>query len=160
MGAPISEDLRQLIVAAWQKKGLTGVELAELFGVGVATVVRIKRLYVETGTVKPKPHGGGMPRIIAARDESLVEAMVRKHPDWSEEQYAKTLAEEYGIVASAVTVGRTVRKLGYSVKKRRSSPRKEIAMTLCDAEGNTSKASETSQLRVWFLWTKPARTRK
>lgn len=160
VGAPISEELRQRIVAAWQKKGLTGVELAELFGVGVATVVRIKRLYLDTGTVKPRPHGGGMPRIIGRREERLVEALVQKHPDWREDQYAKVLAEEHDIVASAVTVGRTIRKLGYSVKKRRSSPKREIGITLCDADGSTSTASESSQLRVWFLWTKPARMRK
>jgi len=160
MGAPVSDDLRERVVSVWQKKNLTSLELAELFGIGEATVKRIKRRFLDTGSVKPKPHAGGTKPIIGKEQEPVVEALVQKHPDWSEDQFAKALADEHGIVASAVTVGRAIRKLGYSVKKRRSS-RKSVIEQPSSSEGKaTSNESKTLPLRVWFLWTKPARTRR
>jgi transposase len=160
MGAPISDELRERVVAAWQKKKLSGLELAELFGIGEATVKRIKRRFLDTGSVKPKPHGGGTKPIIGKNQERMVELLVQKHPDWSEDQFAKALADDHGIVASAVTVGRVIRRLGYSVKKRRSSRKSAIALPSSNDDGNTSSESKTLPLRVWFLWTKPARTRR
>jgi transposase len=160
MGAPVSYELRERVVAAWQKKKLTGLELAELFGIGEATVKRIKRRFLDTGSVKPKPHGGGTKPIIGKGQEPLVEALVQKHPDWSEDQSAKALADEHGVVASAVTVGRAIRKLGYSVKKRRSSRKSVIEQASSNDESDTSSESKTLPLHVWFLWTKLARTRR
>src|SRR5678815_406020 len=106
MPAALSEDLRWRIIKAWQKTKPSAVELAEQFGVGEATVKRLKRTFRETNAVKRKPHGGGTPRIITQEQESLVEALVQQFPDWSEDQYAEYLAEHHDIHASGVTVGR------------------------------------------------------
>ena len=109
MPAAVSDDVRQRIIFAWRKKKLTTTELAELFGVGEATVKRLKRTFLETGSTKPKPHGGGTKPIIGPDQEAFVEELVQRHPDWREDQYAKVLADEHDIVASAVTVGRAIR---------------------------------------------------
>ena len=158
MPAALSEDLRWRIIKAWQKKKPTAVELAEQFGVGEATVKRLKRTFRETKAVKRKAHGGGTPRIITPEQESLVEALVRQYPDWSEDMYAEYLAEHHDIHASGVTVGRTIRRLGYSVKKSPSSRRNGTSRTSSKGEGDTWRESKTSPFRVWFLWTKPAQT--
>jgi transposase len=158
MPAPLSDDLRRRIIDAWRKKKLTNDELAEQFGVGSATVKRLKRTYRETKDVRPKPHGGGTTPIIGKEQEPLVEALVQRHPDWTEDRFAKALAEEHAVEASAVTVGRAIRRLGYSVKKKRSSRKNATAQTSASGVGPISSGSETSPLRVWFLWTKPART--
>jgi transposase len=155
---PLSIDLRQRIIRAWQKERLTTEALAELFNVGVATVTRLKRRYRDTQSVYPKPHAGGHPRRISKENEPQVERLVQAHPDWTEAQYAQELQTHYGIRASAVTVGRVIRKLGYSVKKRPSLPKKEIEQLSSSDEENTSNKSKTLPLRVWYLWTKRART--
>lgn len=154
----LSEDLRWRIVRAWQKKKLTTAELAELFGVGEATITRLKRVFRETKAVAGKPHGGGNPPRIGKEHESLVEKLVQQHPDWTEAQYAKELRQQHGISASSVTVGRVIRRLGYSVKKRPSSPRNATDPTSSTVDDATSKRSKASPLRVWFLWTKRAPT--
>jgi transposase len=154
---PHSEDLRRRIIEAWRKKGLSTDELAERFDVGTATVKRLKRRYTETGSIAPKPHGGGTPRKISPDQEGLVESLVQQHPDWTEEKYAEALLEKHGIVASGVTVGRVIRRLGYSVKKKRSSRKSATGPMSSNGESNFSSESETSPLRVWFSWTKPAR---
>jgi transposase len=160
MAAALSEDLRWRIIKVWKKKKLSAVELAEQFGVGEATVKRLKRTFRETSSVVPKPHGGGMPRRIAKEQEPVVEALVQQHPDWSEDMYAEHLAEHHDIRASAVTVGRVIRRLGYSVKKSPSSRRSAIDPTSSKSGSDTWRESKTSPFRVWFLWTKPARTRR
>jgi transposase len=76
MGAPVSEVLRQRIVAAWQKNKLSGLELLELFGVGETTVKWVKRRFLDTGSLKPKLHGGGALPMIGKEQELLVEALV------------------------------------------------------------------------------------
>jgi transposase len=158
MAGPISEDLRHRIVATWRKGQLTTEQLAERFSVGTATVKRLTRLYRETKSVAPRPHGGGQPRKIKPEQEALVEALVQAHPDWSEDQYAKHLTEAEGIRASAVTVGRVIRRLGYSVKKRPSLPKSATGRTSSSDGAATSNESKASPFRVWFLWTRPAPT--
>lgn len=160
MPAPISEDLRRRIIATWRNEHLTNEELAERFAVGGATVKRLKKRFVETKSIAPKAHGGGQPRKIKPEQEELVAALVQQHPDWREDQYAAQLAEKHGIHASAVTVGRVIRRLGYSVKKRRSSQPSATGKKSSSGDVGTSKRSNTSPLRVWFLWTKPARMRR
>lgn len=160
MAAALSEDLRWRIIRAWQKKKSSSTALAEQFGVGEATVKRLKRTFRETKDVKRRPHGGGMPRIITPEQESLVEALVQQHPDWSEDMYAEYLAEHHDIRASGVTVGRVVRRLGYSVKKSPSSRQSATGQTSSRSGSNTQRVSKASPFRVWFLWTKLARTRR
>lgn len=160
MAAALSEDLRWRIIETWQKRKLTAVELAERFGVGEATVKRLKQTYRKTKAVKPKAHGGGMPRKISKDQEPLVEVLVQQHPDWSEDMYADYLAEHHGIQASPVTVGRAIRRLGYTVKKSPSSRRSATGPTSLNGASDTWRESETSPFRVWFLWTKPAPTRR
>lgn len=160
MASALSEDLRWRIIETWQRKKLTAVELAERFGVGEATVKRLKQTYRKTKDVKPKPHGGGMPRKVSEEQESLVEVLVQQHPDWSEDMYAEHLAEHHGIHASPVTVGRVIRRLGYTVKKSPSSRRSGTDLTSSNGANGTWRESEKSPFRVWFLWTKPAATRR
>lgn len=154
----LSVDLRRRIIGAWQKQKLTTKELAKVFGVGEASVTRLKRLFRETKSVEPRPHGGGNPRRIPEDQEHLVKQLVLEHPDWTEEHYAEDLAEKHGLAASSVTVGRVIRKLGYSVKKRPWSRANGIDQTSSDGDASTSNERPRSPLRVWFLWTKPART--
>lgn len=158
MPSAISADLRRRIVQAWKKRKLTTPELAELFDVGEATVGRLKRLFRETGHIEPKAHGGGRHAIIGPDEEHLVEALVQVHPDWTEEEFAAALKADHGIKASAITVGRVIRRLGYSVKKKRSSRKSATAKRSKLDDESSDKPSQTSPLRVWFLWTKRART--
>jgi transposase len=129
-----------------------------VFGVGAATVARLKKNFRDTKGVAAKPHGGGNPPRIPKEKEALVETLVQQHPDWTETRYAKELSEQHGITCSSVTVGRVIRRLGYSVKKRPSSRKSATDRTSSSVDGHTSNESKTSPLRVWFLWTKRART--
>lgn len=153
-----SVDLRERLVAAKESGKYTNEELAELFDVGTATVKRWWRLHRETGAVEPRPRGGGRRRAVSDEQLAVLETLVKQHPDWSEEEYTEYLHEHEGFTASRSAIGRAIRRLGYVVKKRPSSRRREIAHMSESGEGTTSETSPESPLRVWYLWTKPART--
>jgi transposase len=65
MGKPYSVDLRERVVAAVEKGGLSRRRAAAQFGVGIRTVVLWVRRLRETGSVAPGKIGGYKPKAIA-----------------------------------------------------------------------------------------------
>jgi hypothetical protein len=57
--AALPKELRRRIIEAWQAGEGTWEQLAARFKVGVATVDRLVALFRATGSVEPRPHGGG-----------------------------------------------------------------------------------------------------
>ncbi len=64
MGRPYSLDLRERVVAAVEKEGLSRNRAAARFGVGVSTVVTWMQRWRETGSVAPGQMGGHKPKAI------------------------------------------------------------------------------------------------
>ncbi len=65
MGKPYSMDLRERVVAAVEKGGLSCHKAAAQFGLGVNTVILWVRRKRETGNVRPGRMGGHRPKAIA-----------------------------------------------------------------------------------------------
>ena len=65
MGRPYSVDLRERVVAAVDKGGLSRRRAAAHFGVGISTVIAWMRRLRETGSVRPGKMGGHKPKAIA-----------------------------------------------------------------------------------------------
>ena len=158
MGVGYSLDLRQKLISAWKRRGLRARELSELFDVGVATVRRWQRLDRETGSVVCRPHGGGRKRSIDTEQLKALERHVLSHPDWTDDEYTEAMRRDHGSTAGRSSIGRAIRGLGYSVKKRPSLPQSGIVPMSDTAVPSTSEGPGPSPLRVWFLWTKRART--
>jgi transposase len=119
MGWAYSVDLRERVVTAINLAGMTDDEAAELFQIGEATVHRWKRLKRETGSLVPKPpRGGGMPPRVAPEQHELVRTMVREEPDLTVFELAAEFHRRTGRSISPAAMGRTLRKLGITRKKR------------------------------------------
>ena len=71
MARPYSLDLRERVVGAVVKGGVSCHGAAEQFGVGVATAISWVRRFRATGSVAPGKMGGHRPKAIAG-----------KHRDW------------------------------------------------------------------------------
>lgn len=69
MPAPLSLDLRQRILVAWQNGEGIWDEIGERFAVGVASVKRLVRRFRKSNSVAPLPHASGVPAKIG--DEGL-----------------------------------------------------------------------------------------
>ena len=158
MPAPASLDLRRRVVETYRKGGLTYAEVAARFSVGVASVSRWLRLARKSGEPKPRPHGGGRVRLLGPEHEKALHKLVLAHPDWTEAEYTRELRRQYRMTVSSVTIGRVIRQLGFSRKKRPYSPPRETGRTFSRDGSTTLRESKTSPLRVWFLWTKRAPT--
>jgi transposase len=158
--SPLSLDLRHRIVGAWQREKLRVPELAERFTVGTATVKRLLRRFRETGSVEPLPHGGGQRPKIPAKHLPRVQRLVEANPDWSIEELAEAYNRQQGTDVSRSTMVRAVARLGFTRKKSPWLPRNATPHALRPGAKASSRRSEPSPLRIWFLWTKPARTRR
>jgi putative transposase len=65
MGRPYSDDLRERVVRAVIKGGLSRHQAAAQFGVGISTAINWVQRFHETGSVKPDQIGGYRPKKIA-----------------------------------------------------------------------------------------------
>ncbi len=119
MGWAYSLDLRERVVGAFDVGDMTDEQVAELFRVGEATVHRWKRLKRETGSPVPRPpRGGGMAPRVAPEKYGLVREIVRNEPDLTVPEVAWEFHRRTGRRASPVAMGRTLKKLGLTRKKR------------------------------------------
>ena len=58
MARPYSNDLRERVVAAVTRDGLSRREAAQRFGVGVSTAIKWVQRWSETGSIEPGQVGG------------------------------------------------------------------------------------------------------
>lgn len=116
---PTPPQVRRTIVRL-REEGHTHDEIAELVGVGPATVNRILRRYRETGSLEPLAPGGGNAsplRQIEAKLKALVSAM----PDGTVAEMAAALRKAEKLATSRSSVQRALVRLGYSRKESPSS---------------------------------------
>jgi transposase len=110
-----SMDLRERVVAACDEGIDTRAEVAEQFSVSVSWIRDLLRRRRETGSIAPRPRGGGQPPAFdAAAAERLRRAV--------EDDCGATLAElarAAGIACSTSATDRALRRLGITRKKSR-----------------------------------------
>ena len=117
MPAPLSIDLRQRVSVAYQAKEGSQRQLAERFKVSLSFVRDLTRRYRQTGSVEPKPHGGGAVAKIGIAQLPVVSALVKAQPDALLEELCERFAEKTGVNVSISTMQRAVQRLELSVKK-------------------------------------------
>jgi transposase len=117
MPAPLSVDLRQRILAAYEAKEGSQRQLAERFKVSLSFIRDLMRHYRETGTVQPKPHGGGAVAKLGKQQLPIVEDLVKAQPDALLNELCDSFAQQTGVEVSISTMQRAVCKLNLSVKK-------------------------------------------
>lgn len=118
MPAPLSVDLRQRIMAAYAAKEGSQRQLAERFKVSLSFIRDLMRHYRETGSVQPKPHGGGGVAKLGKGELLIVEALVTAQPDALLKELCERLAQQTGVEVSVSTMQQAVSKLKLSVKKK------------------------------------------
>jgi transposase len=65
---PSSHDLRQRILAAVRRGDGSLRPIARRFLVSVSFVTRLLRRHRTTGSLQPRPHGGGNPAVLTPAD--------------------------------------------------------------------------------------------
>ena len=118
MPAPVSVDLRQRILTAYEAKEGSQRQLAERFKVSLSFIRDLVRHHRETGTVQPKPRGGGAVAKLGKEQLPIVEALVKAQPDALLVELCERFAQQTGVEVSVSTMQRAVCQLKLSVKKK------------------------------------------
>lgn len=116
-----AKDLRERVVAAYDRGGVTEADVARLFQIGEATVRRWRRRVRETGSVAPAPHGGGTERRVGPEHEELVRALVAEQPDRIVLEVAALFVERAGRDCSRSSMSRALARMDLTRKKSPSS---------------------------------------
>jgi transposase len=114
-----SLDLRERVVAA-VAAGTPRAVVARAFGVGLATVERYVRRR-RAGALAPRS-SPGRPARLGADAEPALRAQLAAAPDATLAGHAERWARERGARVSAATMRRAIARLGWTRKKRRSTP--------------------------------------
>ena len=115
-------ELRLRVVAAVEEDGDTYEQAAERFKVGVASVDRWLALH-RRGELAPKPHTNGhKPTIRGELAEGLRQLLVER-PEDTLAELCDRFEERFDVQVSPSTMGRAVRRLGFTRKKRPSKPK-------------------------------------
>ena len=118
-----SIDLRQRVVAAYDAREGTQEQVAARFAVSTSWVRKILRQRRITGSIEPRPHGGGhAPAFDPASDARLRQA-VRDDSDATLEE----LGHAVGVACSPSAVYRALARLGITRKKSRGGRPSRIA---------------------------------
>jgi transposase len=113
-----SLDLRQRIVDAVDRQVGSQGAVATLFGVSRTLVKKLLRQRRETGTVAPKPHGGGHePKVTEVQRRAVRDYILRTQNDATLAEVQRYLRTKRKVRVSRATVGRIVQKLELPRKK-------------------------------------------
>ncbi|MEP3334030.1 IS630 family transposase [Sedimentitalea sp.] len=116
MSSALSSELRARF-REYLEEGLSGRAAAARLKLSAATGVRWQRKWRETGTnaqdVQGRPPGHGK----LAAHQGLLEELVAQDGDITLPELAGALASATGVVAHSASIGRFLRKLGYTYKK-------------------------------------------
>jgi transposase len=110
-----STDLRERVVAACDVGDVTRAQIAARFSVSVTWIRKLIRQRRETGSIEPRPHGGGRASAFDPEAGRRLREAVRADDDAT----LRELAEAAGVACCASAVHRALRRLGITRKKSR-----------------------------------------
>jgi transposase len=92
--------------------------VAALFGVSRTWVKKLLRQRRETGSIAPKPHGGGQPpKVEGKREAALRSYILAGKEDASLVEVQTYIARRWRVKISEATVSRLLARLGLPRKK-------------------------------------------
>ena len=120
MVRPISTDLRERLVLAVERDGISARAAAARFDVSASSAIKWVRRQHETGSVAPSKMGGYKPNILSGSHADWLTA--RTQSDFTLRGLVTELAAK-GVQVDYVQVWRFVHARGLSFKKKRAAGR-------------------------------------
>jgi len=115
--ATLSIDLRERILAAYDRGDGTRLQIAERYDVSLGMVKKLLQQRRDTGDIAPRHSRSGRKPTITEKHKRHLERLVRDRCDM-------TLAElrsAIGLTCSLTAIHKALIKIGLSYKKRRSA---------------------------------------
>jgi len=118
-----SLDLRERVVAAYEKGNNTIAEIAAKFSVGETFLKKMLRQKRQTGSLMRLPHRAGAKKILKATHRQWLAKQIKEQPDATLVELQTNLLEQRRVSVSPATVSRELKLLRLERKKSRSSHR-------------------------------------
>jgi transposase len=134
-----SNDLRRKIVEAYERGDHTLEEVAELFGVSLASVKNFLRRKRETGSSDALPHAGGKRPALNEKARIALRNAIKENNDLTLEELRRFLKGTQRKEVSLSTLSRLLQALGLPRKKSRSTLAREILPESSRPEAAISK---------------------
>jgi transposase len=119
MGAAYSQDLRDRVIDAVVKEGMSRRAAAQRFGVSESSAIKWLQRYERTGARKPVGTGGHRPSALKPH-QVFIAAALKEKPDLTLAGLGARLFAERGVKADTSMLSRFLRRVGLTHKKRRS----------------------------------------
>jgi len=117
----LDERTRRAIVRL-RKKGLEYQDIADALSISRTSVSRILTLWRTERSLKTKPRGGGNVSPLRGVEQEF-KALVHEFSDATAEELAELVEAQLKVRTSRASVLRFLAQLGFTLKKRSSSPR-------------------------------------
>ncbi len=127
-GQAYSQDLRDRVLAAVDG-GMRVREAASLFWVSVSFIYKTRARREVTGDAAPAPRGGIRRRVVLAGHEAALLGHVRANPDATLGELRRWLFETREVVISVGALWNGLDRLGWTLKKSRSTRPSRSART-------------------------------
>lgn len=111
-----SMDLRERVVAACDARDGTREDIAARFSVSISWIRDLLKRRRETGSIAPKPHGGGRRPAFAGESAERLRQAVKADDDATLEELAKVA----GVACVPSAVHGALKRLGITRKKSRA----------------------------------------
>lgn len=138
--ADVPTRVREAIVHAYHRQELSYSQIADLLGVGQATVSRVLRRQRERGSVDRLPRGGGNVSPIHGVIADILRRIVHELPDATVAELTDALVARSGVPTSRSGVQRALHRLGFSRKKSPSSPRSATRRNVAATAGRSARS--------------------
>ena len=157
MSAALGVDLRERVIAAWERGEGTQKQVAQRFGVGVASVVRWAALKRETGSLQPRPKPG-RPPTLTSDDRVMLRQFVDEQGDRTREDLAHPRVGGSRWPCGEPRDDRTGARSGrLDPKKKRPERLSEIPSGYKHFAPTTRTGSSSSSSTGWSSSTNPVR---
>ena len=123
-----SQDLRDRVIDAVERDGMSCRAAARRYEISESVAVKWLERYQRDGSRAPVGHGGHRPSKLMPRRDFL-EASRAEKADITLQALCHRLLSDRGVKADTSMMSRFFRRIGVTLKKRRSSPASEIART-------------------------------
>jgi putative transposase len=127
-----SLDFRQKIIDTYFSEPISQRQLARRFRISLSFVEKLLKQLRQTGSLAPKPHGGGSTPKLNSQQLAMLAALVQENNDATLKELCQQLYEKIKIWVSLSTMSRWLQALHLTRKKKRCTPLKEIQIEYND----------------------------
>lgn len=151
----LSMDLRERILAAYDKGDATREMVARRFRVSLGMVKKLLAQRRKLGDIRPQHHRCGRKRRILASHRAQLRDLLAKRPDLTLAQ----MREALGLDCTLPAIHYVLVELGLTYKKRRSGPPSSSVRTSPKRAGRGCAGRASSTRAGWSSSTNPRRKR-